>query len=253
MAEKARIDIMLVKWGVARSRTQAQEMIQRGCVFFSGKAVELSSFPIEPTGEPPSALVIQPLESARFVSRSGLKLEGALDRLKLDVSEMIALDVGQSTGGFTDCLLQRGAKKVIGIDVGHDQLHANLRSDPRVVTREKTNARDLSSGVLDPFLPESKFDLIVIDVSFISLEHILPGLARFKKPLALVVALVKPQFELGPDALGKNGVVKDPAKFEALQTHVQVFSTRMGYSVLDYFESQLEGAEGNREFFIVLR
>ncbi|MBX9768846.1 MAG: TlyA family RNA methyltransferase [Bdellovibrionales bacterium] len=253
MSSKARIDILLVRWGFARSRTQAQEMIQKGCVLFNGEVIKMTSFQVEDSESAPSDLQVTPLESARFVSRSGQKLEGALSRLHLNVTNMIVLDIGQSTGGFTDCLLQRGASRVVGIDVGHDQLHPSLRSDPRVVTREKTNARDLSQGVLDPLMPQARFDLIVVDVSFISLEHILPGLQRFKKPLALVIALVKPQFELGADALDKHGVVKDPSKYESLQTQIQVFATRSGFSVLDYFESELEGAEGNREFFIVLR
>lgn len=253
MKLKARVDVLLVRWGLARSRTQAQEMIQKGRVFFDGKVLRTASFQMEEADSPPKAFQVKPLESARFVSRAGQKLEGALSRLQLDVTDLIALDIGQSTGGFTDCLLQRGAAKVVGIDVGHDQLHQSLRSDPRVVTREKTNARDLSQGVLEPWMPQARFDLIVVDVSFISLQHVLPGLQRFKKPLALVIALVKPQFELGAEALDKNGVVKDPSKYETLQTELQVFAARNGYSILDYFESELEGGEGNREFFIVLR
>jgi 23S rRNA (cytidine1920-2'-O)/16S rRNA (cytidine1409-2'-O)-methyltransferase len=253
MVPKARLDILLVRWGFARSRTQAQEMIDKGCVVFGGKVLKTSSYPLDNSEAPPPTLVVIPLESAKFVSRSGQKLDVALERLQIDASDFIVLDVGQSTGGFTDCLLQRGAAKVVGIDVGHDQLHARLRADSRVVILEKVNARDLAPDLFKSFAPEGKFDLIVVDVSFISLEHILPGLLRFKKPQALVIALVKPQFELGASALDKNGVVKDSAKYETLQNQIKDFAITTGYSVLDYFESALEGGEGNREFFIVLR
>jgi 23S rRNA (cytidine1920-2'-O)/16S rRNA (cytidine1409-2'-O)-methyltransferase len=181
----------------------------------------------------------------RFVGRGGLKLEGALDHFNLDVRDRIAADIGASTGGFTDCLLQRGAQRVYAIDVGRGQLAWKIRSDPRVVVLEKVNARTLS-----PTLIAEAIDLCVIDVSFISLTLILPNAFALLRPNGVVIALIKPQFELERSAVGRGGIVRDPVLHEKAQRKIILFIEKLGHDVSGIIPSVITGADGNQEFFV---
>jgi 23S rRNA (cytidine1920-2'-O)/16S rRNA (cytidine1409-2'-O)-methyltransferase len=172
-----------------------------------------------------------------------VKLEAALQQFGIDPTGMTCLDVGSSTGGFTDCLLQHGAGRVIAVDAGTNQLDWSLRNDPRVEVRERTNARDLSP---DDF--ENTFDLAVVDVSFISVTKILPALLPLLKPDALLVVLIKPQFEVGRGEVGKGGIVRDPEKHERVVAEITAFAIELGLSIKGNIESPIRGAEGNKEF-----
>lgn len=255
---KLRADLALVEAGLAPSRNRAQELIAAGRVFVvsEGRRRQLSKASVAVDSR--DQIEIEPSD-ADYVSRGGLKLRGALERLAtrsaLDVRGKTVLDVGISTGGFTDCLLQAGAERVVGVDVGHDQLAARLRNDPRVALLEGVNARDLSRhtrvaeilGLNDG----RKFDLIVVDVSFISLTLVLPELIEYLGEAAAILALVKPQFEVGRDGLGKNGIVKDEALFRAVEEKVRGCLRNIGrLGVEDYFASTIEGSDGNKEFFV---
>jgi 23S rRNA (cytidine1920-2'-O)/16S rRNA (cytidine1409-2'-O)-methyltransferase len=182
-----------------------------------------------------------------YVSRGGLKLEFALKEFALPLEGRIALDVGASTGGFTDCLLQRGVSRVYAVDVGYGQLAWKLREDPRVVNMERTNIRDLSCGDLDP-----SPDLAVIDASFISLEKVLPPTVALLQPRADIVALVKPQFEVGKGKVGKGGIVRDPALHQQVVDNVEQYAVSLGLKVLATCQSPVLGAKGNREFLMHL-
>jgi len=182
-----------------------------------------------------------------YVSRGGEKLAGALDAFGLEVRDLVAFDVGASTGGFTDCLLQRGARRVIALDVAYGQLAWKLRHDPRVVVIERTNARHLTPAML----PEAP-DLAVVDVSFISLATVLPAVAGVLAPRGTIVALVKPQFEVGRGRVGKGGVVRDPARRAEAVAGVRTAAERLGFAVRGEAESVLSGPKGNREVFIWL-
>ena len=182
-----------------------------------------------------------------YVSRGGEKLAGALDAFGLEVRDLVAFDVGASTGGFTDCLLQRGARRVIALDVGYGQLAWKLRHDPRVVVIERTNARHLTPAML----PEAP-DLAVVDVSFISLATVLPAIAGVLAPRGTIVALVKPQFEVGRGRVGKGGVVRDPAQRAEAVAGVRTAAEQLGLAVRGEAESVLSGPKGNREVFIWL-
>jgi 23S rRNA (cytidine1920-2'-O)/16S rRNA (cytidine1409-2'-O)-methyltransferase len=184
----------------------------------------------------------------RYVSRGGLKLEGALKHTGFDPASQIVLDVGQSTGGFTDCLLAHGARHVVGVDVGHGQLHARLRADPRVSALEGVHVRDL--GLLRQHAPTGGFTLVVGDLSFISMIGSLPELLPWLEVHGHLLVLIKPQFELGPQALGKGGLVKDEADYPRLEARVRLACTALGLKVLDYFDSPITGGDGNREFFL---
>ena len=192
----------------------------------------------------------------RFVSRGGLKLDGALGRVGLRVEGLRCLDVGQSTGGFTDCLLQRGAAQVVGVDVGQGQLHPRLRADARVVGVEKCNARELNAerlraaGGADAVPP---FDLIVGDLSFISQTLVWPALVPLLSPQGRMLMLVKPQFELQPEHIGKGGLVRDPASYALVRSRMEQVCRDHGLTLEDYFESPITGGDGNREFFVYAR
>ena len=186
---------------------------------------------------------------ARYVSRGGLKLEGALRTTGLDVTGKLCLDVGQSTGGFTDCLLQAGAARVVGVEVGHDQLHPRLRADGRCVTFEGLNARQLGAADLGEHAPPQGFDLLVCDASFISLALLLPQWAALLAPAGHVLALVKPQFEVGPQGLGKGGIVRDPVRYAEVEARLRIAADAAGLLILDWFDSPITGGDGNREFF----
>ena len=248
-----RADLLLVEKGLAPSRAKAQELIEGGRVFVAidGKkhAVAKASAKIPP--EHVEHLIVEASPMGReFVSRGGIKLDGALSRIGLDVRGSNALDVGISTGGFADCLLQRGAERVVGVDVGHGQLADRLRTDERVKLLEGVNARDLAKAPLLEMNAGQRFDLLVIDVSFISLTLVLPEAIQYLKESAPVLALVKPQFEVGREGLGKNGIVSDPRLYGEVEEKIRRACAQAGLSVGDYFESSIQGTDGNREFFI---
>ena len=245
-----RADQLLVERGLAASRSQAQRLIASGVQWrlgagaFRRVAKNGDDVPVH------AELVLLDDAEARYVSRGGLKLEGALRAIGWDVSGWRCLDVGQSTGGFTDCLLQQGAAQVVGVDVGRDQLHPRLRSDARVVCIEGLNARELQAA--DARIPDADqgFDLAVGDVSFISLTLVLPGIAALLKPGARLLMLVKPQFELQPGQVGKGGIVRDPTLYPQVETRIRDACAALGLQVQAWLDSPIEGGDGNREFFV---
>jgi 23S rRNA (cytidine1920-2'-O)/16S rRNA (cytidine1409-2'-O)-methyltransferase len=238
---KQRLDLALVDRGLAETRAAAQRLVMAGLVFSgerrlekAGQAVSADT-PLEVRGQPHP-----------YVSRGALKLEKALDHFAIPVAGRIALDVGSSTGGFTDCLLQRGAAKVYAVDVGTNQLAWKLRTDPRVVSMEKTNIRDVTHADI----PEP-VDLIVCDASFIGLRTALPAALALAAPGAHLAALIKPQFEVGKGRVGKGGIVRDPALHaEVCATISEWLASQPGWMVLGITDSPIEGAEGNKEFLI---
>lgn len=239
-----RADQLLVERGLASSRSQAQRLIASGVRWLDHggwKRVAKNG------DELPLQAQVELLDSAeaRYVSRGGLKLEGALAATGIDVSGKLCLDVGQSTGGFTDCLLQRGAARVTGVDVGHGQLHDKLRSDPRVTAIEKVNARELTAEQAG-----SGFDLVTGDLSFISSTLVLPALVPLLKPGGDLLLLVKPQFELQPGQVGKHGIVSDPALYAVVEKRLRECCAGLGLQVRGWYDSAVTGGDGNREFFI---
>ena len=245
-----RADQLLVERGLAASRSQAQRLIASGVQWRLGsgafKRVGKNGDEVPQAAE----LVLLDDAEARYVSRGGLKLEGALQASGWDVSGWRCLDVGQSTGGFTDCLLQHGAAQVVGVDVGHGQLHPRLRGDARVVCIEGLNARELQAG--DERIPDaaSGFDLAVGDVSFISLTLVLPGVAALLKPDGRLLMLVKPQFELQPGQVGKGGIVRDPNLYAHVEDRIRQACAATGLQVQAWRDSPIEGGDGNREFLV---
>jgi 23S rRNA (cytidine1920-2'-O)/16S rRNA (cytidine1409-2'-O)-methyltransferase len=241
-----RADALLVQQGLASSRTAAQRLIEAGRVSLDGAAVLK---PAQLLAEN-AALAVAPSAEAEYVSRGGLKLAGALRHAGVDVHGSDCLDVGQSTGGFTDCLLQHGAARVVGIDVGHGQLHPSLAADPRVEQHEGVNARNLEKSALVTRHPGRQFDLIVADVSFISLTLIIPQLPPLLAEQGELLLLVKPQFEVGPEHIGKGGIVADPGLYSAVRDKLVACCAENRLAVSDWFESPITGTDGNREFFI---
>jgi 23S rRNA (cytidine1920-2'-O)/16S rRNA (cytidine1409-2'-O)-methyltransferase len=244
-----RADQLLVQRGLAPSRSAAQRLITNGAVRWlgpSGWAV-----PRKAGDELPEGCELQVTDDAelRYVSRGGLKLDGALQRCGIDVGGRTCLDVGQSTGGFTDVLLQRGARRVVGIDVGHGQLHPKLRDDVRVVALEGVNARSIDAAAL----PEPRYGLIVGDLSFISLALVLPALAPLLAEGGELLMLVKPQFELQPADIGKGGLVRDEAAYPRVELRLREACADCGLAVIDWFDSPIAGGDGNREFFVWAR
>lgn len=239
-----RADHLLVAQGLAPSRTAARALIEAGRVSCEGKPVSKPAQLLPPS----TRLAVTSDPDDRFVSRGGLKLAGALSRTGLDVRGFTCLDVGQSTGGFTDCLLQAGAAKVVGIEVGHDQLHSRLRQDPRCITLEGLNARYLCAADLGENMPAHGFGLIVCDASFISLALLLPQWPALLAPGGHVLALVKPQFEVGPQGLAKGGIVRDTALYAGVETRIRAAAGAAGIDVLDWFDSPITGGDGNHEF-----
>jgi 23S rRNA (cytidine1920-2'-O)/16S rRNA (cytidine1409-2'-O)-methyltransferase len=242
MAKKIRIDNLLVARDFFESRESAQRAIMAGEVRVGDRVIDKSSDLVEADAE----IVVAKLP--RYASRGALKLEGALDFFQVDVCGKKALDIGASTGGFTDCLLQRGAAKVYAVDVGHGQLAWKIRNEPRVVVMEKLNARFLSPE----HIPEL-VDLCVIDVSFISLTLILPRAFELITPDGVILALIKPQFELQRGDVGRGGIVRDPALREKAQQKIVKFAEKANYRVVGLVPSIITGADGNQEFFICLR
>jgi 23S rRNA (cytidine1920-2'-O)/16S rRNA (cytidine1409-2'-O)-methyltransferase len=242
MAKKIRIDNLLVARGFFESRESAQRAIMAGEVRVGDRTIDKSSDLVEADAE----IAVAP--RPRYAGRGALKLEGALDSFQVDVGGKVALDIGASTGGFTDCLLQRGAAKVYAVDVGHGQLAWKIRNEPRVVVMEKLNARFLSRE----HIPEL-VDLCVIDVSFISLTLILPRAFELITPDGVILALIKPQFELQRGDVGRGGIVRDPALQEKAQQKIVKFAEAANYCVVGLVPSTITGADGNQEFFICLR
>jgi 23S rRNA (cytidine1920-2'-O)/16S rRNA (cytidine1409-2'-O)-methyltransferase len=240
--KKRRIDNLLVERGLVESRERAQRAIMAGEVRVGDRAVAKSSELIEVDAP------ISVAARAQYVSRGAVKLAGALKHFEIHVAGTTALDIGASTGGFTDCLLQRGAKKIYAVDVGHGQLAWKIRNDPRVIVLEKVNARFLS----DEHIPEL-VDLCVIDVSFISLTLILPRVFDLITETGVVLALIKPQFELQRNEVGRGGVVRDLALQEKAQQKIASFATAANYQMAGLTPSTITGADGNQEFFICLR
>jgi len=244
--ERPRLDELLVARGLAESRARAQALILAGRVLVGDVPVEKAGTRVRPDAE-----VRIRGEDRRFVSRGGEKLAGALADLGVDPAGRIALDVGASTGGFTDCLLQRGATRVVAVDVGYGQLHPRLRADPRVRVLERTHVRDLALADLGLGAGEA-VGLVVADVSFISLRLVLPHLARLA-PGAELLLLVKPQFEVGRGRVGKGGVVKDDALRAEAVAGVAEAAAALGLVAAGQAESRLPGPRGNREVFLRLR
>lgn len=242
MAEKIRLDLLLYRKGMAESREKARAMIMAGLVDVDLVKVEKPGAPVSSHSD---VFVRNP--HFPYVSRGGVKLETALNSFSVDVKDKVILDVGASTGGFTDCLLQQGAAKVIAVDVGYGQLHWKLRQDPRVLVLERTNIRRLEPADL-----KEAVDGAVIDVSFISLKLAVPAASRLLKDRAFIVALVKPQFEVGKGRVGKGGVVRDPALHQEVLGDIGDFFRNLGWDVAGQIPSPLLGPKGNREFFVHL-
>src|SRR5580658_2028538 len=238
---KTRLDQILVERGLADSREKARALILAGSVLVEGQKSD------KPGHAFPETCRIEVAERLPYVSRGGFKLAAALDHFEIDVSGRVCLDVGASTGGFTDCLLQRGAARVYAIDVGHGQLDWKIRSDPRVIVQEGVNARYLRPGDF----PEP-FDLAVCDASFISATLLIPAFAPLLSERGEMIILVKPQFEVGKDQVGKGGIVRDPALHQAACDRVRTAVEALGFTT-SIMESPILGAEGNREFLLYAR
>lgn len=271
-----RADLFLVEHGFATTRSQAQRLIAAGVQWRvdadgAWKKVAKNGDELPADAE----LQIRDNTEAKYISRGGLKLEGALHSTGLDVKGLRCLDIGQSTGGFTDCLLQHGALQVVGVDVGHGQLHARLRDDPRVVCIEGVNARSLTADDLAEHYRRARllgheagggafdedaelapgdfdpvFDFLTGDLSFISLTLVLPAVVRLLKPDGHLLMLVKPQFELQPGQVGKGGIVRDAALFEFVEKRLRDTCAGLGLDVMAWLASPIVGGDGNREFFV---
>jgi 23S rRNA (cytidine1920-2'-O)/16S rRNA (cytidine1409-2'-O)-methyltransferase len=239
--KRERIDKLLVERGLAESRTKAQAMVMAGSVLVGEQRVGKPSdlFPIE------AQIRIKGADdpASRYVGRGGLKLESALKEFEVEVAGLTCIDIGASTGGFTDCLLKRGASRVVTIDVGHNQLDWRLRNDPRVEVREGVNARYLNPEDFD-----NLFDLAVMDVSFISATKVIPAIVNLLTETGCLVTLIKPQFEVGRGEVGSGGVVRDRAKHARVVEQVNLAATKLGFQVKGVIESPIHGADGNVEF-----
>ena len=236
---KKRIDQLLVERGLAPTREKAKPLIMAGDVLVGGHVVDKPGTKVDETAE----LVVA--SRPRYVSRGGLKMERALEAFDLDVTGKVVADIGASTGGFTDCMLQHGAARVYAVDVGYGQLDWKLRSDPRVVVMERTNARNLTE------LPEP-LDMVSMDVSFISIRLVIPSIAGMLRPEGMIVSLVKPQFEAGRDQVGKGGVVRDPAVHRAVLSDLASWGGLNGYGFRRLAVSPLRGPAGNVEFLALI-
>jgi 23S rRNA (cytidine1920-2'-O)/16S rRNA (cytidine1409-2'-O)-methyltransferase len=239
---RERIDKLLVDRGLAPSREKARALVLAGQVLADEQRIDKPGQTVDVS----AALRVKGGQ-LKYVGRGGLKLEAALDAFGLDPAGETWIDVGASTGGFTDCLLQRGARRVWAVDVGHNQLDYRLRTDPRVEVREGVNARYLDSADFP-----APFDGACMDLSFISLRLVLPAVAPLVRPGGRIVALVKPQFEVGKGEVGKGGIVRDEAKRRAALDGIVAFAEDAGLEVLGSIDSPIEGAEGNREYLVAL-
>ena len=242
MPKKLRLDQLLVGKGLFASREQARRAIMAGDIMVGTRTAAKPSELLEEE----TTITVKP--TRKYVGRGALKLEAALDHFNINVGKKTALDIGASTGGFTDCMLQRAAKKVYAVDVGYGQLDWKLRNDPRVIVLEKVNARSLSHE----HIPEL-VDLCVIDVSFISLTLILPNAFDLLTPTGVILALIKPQFELQRFEVGKGGIVRDPSLHQKAQDKIVDFVKTLGHVVTGIAPSAITGADGNQEFFACMR
>jgi len=240
---KERLDKLLIEKGMVQSRERARALIMAGRIAVEGRTVDKPGMRIEMEAQLELRGDDQP-----YVSRGGIKLEGALDAFRIDPKGFVVMDVGASTGGFTDCVLQRGAKKVYAVDVGYGQLAWKLQTDSRVVSLERRNVRYLKKEEV-----KEEMDLILIDTSFISIEKFLPNLLRFLREGGSIIGLIKPQFEVGRGEVGKGGVVRDGILHQKVIDRISEFSRGLGLSVLGVIESPILGPKGNREFFIYLK
>ncbi|MDT5159089.1 MAG: rRNA (cytidine1920-2-O)/16S rRNA (cytidine1409-2-O)-methyltransferase [Acidobacteriota bacterium] len=239
--KRERVDRLLVERGLAPTRTRAQALVMAGRVLVGERRVEKASESFPP--DAPLRVRGDEDPASRYVGRGGLKLEKALLEFRIDPRGFVCLDVGASTGGFTDCLLQHGASRVVALDVGHNQIDWSLRTDVRVEVREGVNARNLRA---EDF--RERFDMVTMDVSFISATKILPALVPLLKEGGRVVVLVKPQFEVGRGEVGKGGVVRDPAQHARVVEEVNTAARSLGLAVRGVTDSPITGADGNREF-----
>ena len=242
MPKKLRLDQLLVGRGLFASREQARRAILAGEVSIATRVAAKPSELLDAQ----AAIAVKP--TRKYVGRGALKLQSALDYFCIDLQGKTALDIGASTGGFTDCMLQRGAEKVYAVDVGYGQLDWKLRNDPRVIVLEKINARFLTRE----HVPEL-IDVCVIDVSFISLTLILPNALALLKPDGMILALIKPQFELQRSAVGKGGIVRDPRLHQKAQDKIVAFVNDLGQVVAGIAPAAIKGADGNQEFFACIR
>jgi 23S rRNA (cytidine1920-2'-O)/16S rRNA (cytidine1409-2'-O)-methyltransferase len=242
MQKKQRVDHLLVEKGLFSSREQARRAIMAGDVMMGTRIVAKPSQLLDEQ----AVITVKP--TRKYVGRGALKLEAALDHFKIDVRGKTALDIGASTGGFTDCMLQRGASKVFAVDVGHGQLDWKLRNDPRVIVLEKVNARSLSRKQVPNII-----DICVIDVSFISLTLILPNAFDLITSTGVILALIKPQFELQRSDVGKGGIVRDHDLHRKAQDKIVGFVTDLGHVVTGIVPSAIKGVDGNQEFFACIR
>jgi 23S rRNA (cytidine1920-2'-O)/16S rRNA (cytidine1409-2'-O)-methyltransferase len=242
VAKKSRIDSLVFERGLAMSMTRAEALIMAGKVIVNGQMVD------KPGTQVRVESVVTLKESLPFVGRGGVKLAGGLDGFGVDASGAVCMDVGSSTGGFTDCLLQRGAAFVYAVDVGKGLMDARIASDDRVRLIEGANIRYMERSEVD-----RPIDIAVIDVSFISLEKVLPKVVEFVRPDGTILALIKPQFEVGKGDVGKGGIVKDPEKHRATVEKIRRFSESIGLIATGNMESPITGAKGNREFWILLK
>ncbi|MCP4117781.1 MAG: TlyA family RNA methyltransferase [Desulfobacteraceae bacterium] len=241
--EKKRLDLLLVEKNMVQSRERARAMIMAGRIL-------VNDVPVDKAGTKVSidADIVLKGEDIPFVSRGGLKLDHAVKGLGIDVTGLTCLDIGASTGGFTDCLLQHGAGKVYAVDVGYGQLAWSLRQDPRVVVIERTNIRHLEYDVVG-----ESVDLVVADTSFISLKLVIPAAEKFMKKGTRILALIKPQFEAGRERIGKGGVVRDPKVRQEIIGEIKEFFDNRGYETGEVIPSPVPGPKGNQEFIISLR
>jgi 23S rRNA (cytidine1920-2'-O)/16S rRNA (cytidine1409-2'-O)-methyltransferase len=240
--KKIRLDQLIVQKGLVESREKAKAVIMAGEVMVDGSRADKPGHTY-----PEDCEITLKTESIPYVSRGGLKLAAAIEHFNIDVNNLVMLDIGASTGGFTDCLLQNGAKRVIAIDVGYGQLHWKLRQDPRVVVIEKTNAR-----YLEPDRIKDNPDGAVIDVSFISLKLVIPVVSKLLPADSFIIALIKPQFEAGKDQVGKGGVVKDEETHNNIVCDIREFCISQGWRSEGEIPSPILGPKGNKEFLIYL-
>lgn len=237
-----RLDVYLAENGFAKSRTAATKLIEDGCVSVNGKTIKKASYQTDEN------VLVTVNDNMKYVSRGGYKLEGALDAFCIDVKGKIAIDIGASSGGFTDCLLQRGASFVYAIDSGRGQLAEKILSDTRVESRENVNARYMGKKDF-----KMEIDIAVMDVSFISQTLILPSVFAILKPGAELVSLIKPQFEVGRNGVGKNGIVKDEKVRRSAKERVCGFAESIGFSLVGTVESPIKGGDGNIEYLAYFR
>lgn len=242
-SNKTRIDCLLTEREFAESRNSAKALIMSGAVFVNGEQIDKAGSLIDPASE-----IIVKGNPCPYVSRGGFKLEGAIKELKIDVRDKTAVDIGASTGGFTDCLLQKGIKCVYAIDTGHGQLHWKLRNNDRVINLEKVNAR-----YMEPEIIPVKADIITIDVSFISIKKIIPPALNLLKENGIIISLIKPQFEIGRGMVDKGGVIKSPEKHRMVLEDMVIFFSQCDSDLVMLTTSKIKGQQGNREFFALLQ